>query len=105
MRHLLRRNVFNYPEFFVSAGVVLDKLKMKVFVLLIALSFAAKQNKDVVESEGHYGENVHNGESEEIRVKIEEDEYAKVNATNNLSFGTGHQNILRKKNLPRSSSA
>ena len=69
-----------------SAGVVLDKIKMKVFALLIALSFAAKQNKDVAESEGHYGENVNNGESEEIRVKIEEDEYAKVNATNNLIF-------------------
>jgi hypothetical protein len=46
---------------------------------MIALSFAAKENKNVAESDGNNGANVDNGEKEQILVKIEEDEYAKIN--------------------------
>merc|ERR1712098_112613 len=74
-----------------TTGVVLDKIKMKVFALLIALSFAAKQNKNVVESEGHHGENVNNGEREEIRVKIEEDEYAKKKEHSSQFIGVSYE--------------
>ena len=98
------RESFNHPKFFVSES---DKMRIKLFVLLIALSFAAKQNKQVAESGGNYGTNVNNGEKEEILVKIEEDEYAKVNVTNNKIYRhrTYSQNILRKKKVPLSLSA
>merc|ERR1712098_922866 len=51
---------------------------------------AAKQNKDVAESEGHGRENVHNGEREEIRVKIEEDEYAKKKEPSSQFIGVSY---------------
>merc|ERR1712098_252226 len=51
---------------------------------------AAKQNKDVAESEGHYRENVNNGEREEIRVKIEEDEYAKKKEPSSQFIGVSY---------------
>ena len=85
----------------------LENMQMNLFVLLIALSFGAKEIDNVAESVGKYTENVNDGEKEPIVVKIEEDEYAKVNVTNNQLFRyrTYSQNILRKKKVPRSTEA
>ena len=53
---------------------------MKLFVFMIALSFAAKHNTNVAESDGNCEEKFNNGE-ETIFVKIEEDQYAKIKVT------------------------
>ena len=45
---------------------------------MIALTFAAKQNKNVAESHGDSGEKENENGPETIFVKIEEDEYAKL---------------------------
>jgi hypothetical protein len=54
-------------------------MQMKLFAILISLSFAAKQNKFVAEIDENYGGNVNKIIAETIFVKIEEDEYAKTN--------------------------
>ena len=74
-----------------SEGVLCDKIQMMVFVFLIALSFATKENKNVAESDGKNTENeIEKCEKEEILVKIEEDEYAKVNIAKNQILSTEH---------------
>ena len=55
-------------------------MQMKLFVFMIALSFAAKHNTNVAESDGNCEEELNNGE-ETIFVKIEEDQYAKIKVT------------------------
>merc|ERR1712098_865479 len=52
-------------------------MQMKLVALLIALSFATKQNQNVAKSENYEENEIENGA--EIFVKIEEDEYAKIN--------------------------
>merc|ERR1712098_699669 len=64
---------------------------------------AAKQNKDVAESEGHYGENVNNGEMEKIRVKIEEDEYAKKKEPSSQFIGVSYDINTTKWRVQRHS--
>ena len=63
---------------------------MKLFVLLIALSFGAKENKNVAESDESNEANVNDREREPILVKIEEDEYDKVNVANKKSLRNEH---------------
>ena len=51
---------------------------MILFVILIALSFATKQNQNVAESDGNCGEKLNENGPGTIFVKIEENEYAKI---------------------------
>ena len=67
---------FNDLKLFASEAVLCGKMQMKVFLLLIGLSYAAKQSKNVAESDGNNGTNKNDGEL--ILVKIEEEENAKV---------------------------
>ena len=66
---------------------------MKLLVLWIALSFAAKQNQNVAESDGNCGEKLNENDAGTIFVKIEEDEYAKIKVTE--SYCLSIENIRR----------
>ena len=54
---------------------------MRLVALLIALSFASKQNANVAESDGNCGERLSENGEKIILVKIEEDEFAATNVT------------------------
>ena len=53
-------------------------MQLKLCVFLIALTFAAKQNKNVAESDGDSGKKENENGPKTIFVKIEEDEHAKL---------------------------
>ena len=76
---------YNTLQFFVSETVLCDKMQMRLFAILISLSFATKQNKIVAESDGNYGENVYENDADTILVKIEEDECPKTNVNQSQS--------------------
>jgi len=57
---------------------VIYSFPMILSVILIALSFAAKQKTNVAESDGNCGEKLNENGPGTIFVKIEEDEYAKI---------------------------
>jgi hypothetical protein len=53
-------------------------MQKQLFVLLIALLFAAKEKEYVAECDENYADNVNKKCAETIFVKIEEDEHAKI---------------------------
>ena len=66
------------------------KMTVKVFVLLILTVFASETNENE-ENDRKYGEKNGNSAENSIIVKIEEDEYAKVNVTKTfLKIGKIH---------------
>ena len=78
---------------------------MKLVMLLIMLSFGAKQTNNVAESDENNVANVHDGEKKPILVKIEEDECAKVNQISRPNiFAKLKREILRKKKRPHNTS-
>jgi hypothetical protein len=70
----------------------------------ISLSFAAKQNRNIAESDANCRENVNKKSAETIFVKIEEDKYAKTNKSSSSQFiGVSYNDITRKWRAQRRS--
>merc|ERR1712098_995892 len=67
------------------------KLKMTLFVLLILTVFASEKMTNEVENEEKYG----NTEENSILVKIEEDDYDKVNKSSKFIGVTYHKKISK----------